>query len=123
VSAASVRHNLSQETPLPIYVGLMLHSATRKKKLVDRCSALGLSVSYDRVMQIGNKTANSVCAKYRADDAVCPPILRDNLFTVAAVDNIDHNMSSTTATSTFYGTAISLMQFPVVKNSLTRMLK
>lgn len=120
VSASSVRHNLSQETPLPIYVGLMLHSATRKKKLVDRCSALGLSVSYDRVMQIGNKTANSVCAKYRADDVVCPPVLRDDLFTVAAVDNIDHNMSSTTATSTFHGTAISLMQFPTVENSLTR---
>jgi len=28
----AVRHAASRETPLPIYVGLMLHSATRKKK-------------------------------------------------------------------------------------------
>jgi len=26
------RHAASRETPLPIYIGLMLHSATRNKK-------------------------------------------------------------------------------------------
>ena len=37
-----IRHLQSQETPLPIYMGLMLHSATRKKKLIDRCFTIGL---------------------------------------------------------------------------------
>ena len=61
-------------------------------------------------MQIINKTANAVCSQYRADDLVCPPTLQRGLFTVAAADNIDHNLSSSTAQSSFHGTAISLMQ-------------
>jgi len=44
----TIRHSVDRETPLPIYMGLMLHSATRKKKLVDRCHKLGLSISYSR---------------------------------------------------------------------------
>ena len=36
---------------------------------------------------------------------MCPPVLRKGLFTVAAGDNIDHNLSSSTAKS-------SLMEFP-----------
>jgi len=43
-----VRHSQNQETPLAIYLGLMFHTTTRKKKkLVDKCYRLGLSVSYD----------------------------------------------------------------------------
>ena len=33
-------------------------------------------------------------------------------FTIAAVDNIEHNTSSTTAISSFHGTSISLIQHP-----------
>jgi hypothetical protein len=36
--------------------------------------------------------------------------LRFGLFTTAAVDNLDHNPSSTTAKDSFHGTAISLFQ-------------
>jgi hypothetical protein len=71
-----------------------------------------LSVSYDRVLQIVNKTTNAVCEQYRADNVVCPPILQKGLFTVAAADNIDHNLSSGNSTSSFHGTGISLMQLP-----------
>ena len=31
-----VRHNPTQETPLPIYIGLMLHAQTQKRDLVDK---------------------------------------------------------------------------------------
>lgn len=41
---------------------------------------------------------------------VCPSKLRRELFTTAAVDNIDHNTSSTSSQSSFHGTAISLVQ-------------
>ncbi len=34
------------------------------------------------------------------------------LFTVGALDNSDHNPNSTTAVKSFYGTGISLFQFP-----------
>ena len=38
--------------------------------------------------------------------------MRGTVFTTAAVDNIDHNPSSTTAKESFHGTAISLFQHP-----------
>ena len=37
-------------------------------------------------------------------DVVCPPKLRQGLFTTGAVDNIDHNPSSATAKDSFHGT-------------------
>ena len=40
--------------------------------------------------------------------------MRSHVFTTAAVDNIDHNFSSTTARDSFHGTAISLIQHPSV---------
>ena len=83
-----------------------------QKKVIDKCFRLGLCISYDRIMQISNKVANSVCDYYNSEQLVCPPVLRKGLFTVAAGDNIDHNLSSSTAKSSFHGTAISLMQFP-----------
>ena len=49
---------------------------------------------------------------FRMEDVVCPPMLRQGLFTTEAVDNIDHNPSSATAKDSFHGTGISLMQHP-----------
>ena len=47
---------------------------------------------------------------------VVPPQLRHGLFTVGALDNLDHNPSSTTAKGSFHGTGISLFQFPTAAN-------
>ena len=111
-TAAFVRHSTAQETPVPLYVGLMLHAHTRKKELVDKMAHLGLSVSYDRVFQISTQMGNHVCQQFHREQVVCPPQLRSHVFTTAAVDNIDHNPSSTTARDSFHGTAISLIQHP-----------
>ena len=43
---------------------------------------------------------------------MCPPKLNKIVFTMATVDNIDHNISSTTAQGAFHGTGISLFQHP-----------
>ena len=43
---------------------------------------------------------------------VCPPNLLRGLFTAGAINNIDYNTSSTTATGSFHGTGISLFQHP-----------
>ena len=48
-TAAFIRHSTAQETPVPLYIGLMLHAHTRKRELVDKMAHLGLSVSYDCV--------------------------------------------------------------------------
>ena len=46
---------------------------------------------------------------------VCPSILRRNILTLA-LDNIDHNPSSTMAKGPLYGTAISITQQPTEAN-------
>ena len=111
-TAAFVRHSTAQETPVPLYIGLMLHAHTSKRELVDKMAHLGLSVSYDRILQLSTHMGNQVCQQFHREQVVCPPQLRSHVFTTAAVDNIDHNPSSTTARDSFHGTAISLIQHP-----------
>ena len=108
-------HNKAREMPLPIYIGLPLHAKTRSRDLVEKLHDLGLSVSYDRVLAISTDLGNSICHQYHQDDVVCPPSLRKGLFTLSAMNNIDHNLSSTTAHDSFHGTGISLFQQPTVQ--------
>ena len=106
-------HCKERQTPLPVYLGLIVHAKTRKRDLVETLFDLRLSVSYDRVMEISTTIGNHVCEQYHRDQVVCPPNLREGLFTSSAIDNIDHNTSSTTATcATLHGTGISLFQHP-----------
>ena len=118
-SSAQNRHCLEREPPLPLYIGLNIHSKTRSKGLVDQMAKLGISVSYDRVCQVENNLALSVCQQFNEDGVVCPSNLRKGIFTVGALDNIDHNPSSTTAEGSLHGTGISIMQFPTKENGGT----
>lgn len=108
-----LRHSLEWETPLAIYVGKKLHAETRKRELVEKLAQLGISITYDRVLQIFADMGNSVCQLYKLEQVVCPPNLKQNLFTTSTVDNIDVNKSSKTAKNSFHGTAISLFQHPI----------
>uniref|UniRef100_A0A1X7U3D9 Uncharacterized protein n=1 Tax=Amphimedon queenslandica TaxID=400682 RepID=A0A1X7U3D9_AMPQE len=69
---------------------------------------LGLSVSYAKVLRDLNSKG-----------VVCPSQLQKGVFKIAALDNIDHNPSSTTAKESFHGTGISLFQSPTVVNQGT----
>ena len=109
-------HSTDREPPLPIYLGLMLHAETRKRDLIDKLYGLGLSVSYDRVLALSTEMGNKACAQFESDCVVCPIRLRKGVFTTAAVDNIDHNPSSTTAHGSFHGTGISLFQHPTPRS-------
>src|SRR6218665_385514 len=109
-----VRHNKTQETPLPLYIGFSVHAATSKKSLIDQVFDVGVCVSYDRLMSILSDLASGVCQRFEEEQAVCPLNFKGNLFTTAAVDNIDHNPSSTSAQGSFHGTGISLQQHPDV---------
>ncbi|WAR07367.1 LOW QUALITY PROTEIN: hypothetical protein MAR_017325, partial [Mya arenaria] len=51
-TSGQVRHKADRETPLPLYIGLKLHAATRKKRLVDMMFQLGMSVCYDREQRV-----------------------------------------------------------------------
>lgn len=48
----NVRRILSQETPFPTFLGLMVIAHTRKRELVDRTFHFGISISYFRVLRI-----------------------------------------------------------------------
>ena len=60
-------------------------------------------MSYKRVIEVENSLASALCTRFEDDDVVCPSHLHKNLFTVGALDNIDHNLS-TTAQGSFHGT-------------------
>lgn len=108
-------HVRNRECPLPIYTALKIHGATREKSLIDTFYKLGLCISYDRFLSICTDITNSVIDGYDRDGVVCPSKLRDGIFTTAAVDNIDHNPSSTSSHDSFHNTAISLVQHPATE--------
>ena len=87
----------------------MVHAHTRKRELVDKLFHFGISNSYDRLLRISAQMGD-VCQQFHREQVVCPTKMRGTVFTTAAVDNIDHNPSSTTAKESFHGTAISLFQ-------------
>ena len=61
-------------------------------------------------LEISSEMGNEVGARFHAEKIVCPSNLKLKLFTTGAVDNIDHNPRSTTATGSLHGTAISLFR-------------
>lgn len=105
-------HTRTRQPPLPIYVGLLVHAKTRMKGLVEKLSDLGLSIPYSRVLEISTNLGNHMISQFSEDEIVCPANMKYNIFTTAAVDNIDHNPSSATAVDSLHGTAISLFQHP-----------
>jgi hypothetical protein len=102
---AATRHSRQREPPLPVYIGLKVHGETRSKELVETLHALGVSIGYKRVLEIQTGIANSVCEKYKNDGVVVPQRRHLNEFTIGAVDNIDHNPTSTTSRDAFHGTS------------------
>ena len=112
---STVRHATTQETPVPTYIGLILHARTPQRERVDRLAHMGISIAYDRVLSLSAQLENSACYLYYQEQMVCPPKMRGSIFMTAAVDTIDHNPSSTTATQSFHGTVISLMQHPAFR--------
>ena len=63
-NATSSRHSSDRQPPLPIYLGMMFHAKERNREFVDRMFNLGLSISYDQVLNISNGLGNAVCSYY-----------------------------------------------------------
>ena len=76
VSKGSGRHNYQREPPVPLCIGLNLHTQTRSKKLIDNLEKLGLSVSYDRILQLESLLAKNVCEQFKLEGIVSPDNLR-----------------------------------------------
>ena len=88
------RHVAQREPPLALFLGLMIHAFTRSKRIINLTYAIGLSVSYHRVLQVEKQLGSSLSERYRKSQIVFPPNAKLNTFTVCAVDNIDQNSTS-----------------------------
>ena len=71
-----------------------------------------MSVSHNSVIEIEDNITKQLCFQYASRGIVCPPTLKMGLFTVAAIDNIDHDSSSSTSQNSFHGISISVFQYP-----------
>ena len=111
-SAENTRHFITNEPLLPVAVALMIYSNTRKRALVNEIASEELCVWYQRVKDIERGISNQLCSKYNNDGIVCPPKLHPGMLVTSTIDNIDHNLWSNTATSSFHGTLISIFQYP-----------
>ena len=58
---------------------MSVFAKTRKRKLIEMLRENGLSISYDRVMEISAELGDAVVAKYTEEGVVCPPELRRGL--------------------------------------------
>ena len=70
----------SNETPLILYMGLMVHSRTEKKSLIEELNEYGLSISYKRILEIQNSITNQLCKLQ-----ICIPsrIARKHIYSVS----------------------------------------
>lgn len=116
-SDVQTRHTLEREPPLPICIGINIHGISRSKTLIQQLYQMGLSISYDRVMEYEDWLATFVCERFEEDGVVFPACLRKGLFTIGALGNLDHNPSSTTSMTSCHGTALSLFQFSTESRS------
>lgn len=110
--SGQTRHTKRREPPLPLYIGFNVHAMTRSRTLLAKLYQVGLSVSYQRIIELEDMLAISISERFEMDGIVAPACLRKGIFTIGALDNIDHNPSSTTATTSFHGTGISIFQLP-----------
>ena len=80
-------------SPLPIYLGAIVHTNTSKRDLAYTQYDLGLSVSYDKVLNSSliRPTTSAIVIRWRK----CQ--LKGGLFTAAAIDDIDDNTNSTSS--------------------------
>ena len=79
-------HSKQRESPLPIYIGLLLHGETRKRGLVDKLNNLGLSISYNRVLEISTDLGNRVCERFEAENiSSLLPLFQEEAKSVAMI--------------------------------------
>ena len=109
------RHNKNQETPLLQYVGLKIFYNTRSRKLIDDLYHLGLSVPYDRVLNLTKMFYEELRQSYIIYNCFFPRILRKGIFSVWLKDNIDVNPKANFNKSSYHGTSSSMIQFPMNK--------
>ena len=110
------RHLKHKETPISIYITLKLYVLVRSKTLIERLHSLGICISYDRLLDITKDISETMLSQYERDGVFLPSVLKKDIFTMIAKDNVDFNAKSSTASKHFHGTSMSVLQFPSFEN-------
>ena len=118
-TSTNTRHEENAETPIAIYIGLLIHAYHRDRQLIDDLSKLGVCIGYHRVLTISAALGNAGIEKFNKCNIVYPLNMSHGHFTTSQLDNIDHDPSSTSAVSSFHGTGISLLQHPDVAETVS----
>ena len=105
------RHSKKQETPLLEYVGLKIFFTSGSRQLIDDMYHVGLSVSYDRVLELMTIFYEQMRRGYAEHGCFFSRFLRRSLFTVWLKDNIDVNPKANYNKSSYHGTSSSVIQF------------
>ena len=109
-SSSQYRYNSEKETPLSIYIAFLIHSETRSYLLIDKFHKLGLCISYFHMLSLSTPLGNTICSQFKREGIVCRSLLRKNIFSTHATDNIDHDPSSRSSRDSFHSTAVTAMQ-------------
>ena len=72
--------------------------------------SLRLCISSNRIDEIQSAITRNACQQYCLKETVCPDSLFENMFTTTAIDNTDHNETSSTISGPFNGTSILAFQ-------------
>ena len=70
-----IRHNVSEETPLPLYLAMKVRAEMRNRDLIEHMFRLRLCVSYDRFLQVSascHKSLLNVQATKHEDKILLP---------------------------------------------------
>lgn len=92
------RHSVEHEQLFPNYIGLNVHVQTISKQLVQQLNQIGISISYDRFIQIEDWLAKATCGHFEVECVVVPACIRKGPFKVGALDNFDPNLVPLTMT-------------------------
>ena len=57
----------SKESPLSTYVGMMIHAKTRKKGVIEKLYDLGISIPYNRVLELSTSLGTTVLKQFQED--------------------------------------------------------
>ena len=89
--AIALYQRKERETPSPLYIGLKLYANSRQKDAIAIFYALGVSVSYDRIMDVRRDFVKAVSMRWGVDGVVIPTNSVRGVFVTSAVDNFDES--------------------------------
>ena len=98
-----------KKTPLQILLPLRVHDLCKSKLLITNLNHMGAGISYEEVERIKNGLAFYSVWKNK-DTVPLPSHFRSDVWTLASMDNFDHNECTLSGLGTTHDTVFALFQ-------------